>query len=234
MSLISSASPWTNDNTSRKRVSTMQKTVKLRPYMRDEEDKKQTEFIPTEGNRGEYRLDTVEEVQTKNEVRIDRVSEIIEKMTNIEDSDSSGMADFKPLANPMLNNKKTELISNADHAIPNPHNELQMPVPMLNNNNMPGNQYSNVATGPLGGYSNYQTTYEPSKLSAGGRSTTGSFVAGMDNKMIEKLNYMIHLLENQEHEKTANITEEFILYTFLGVFVIFVLDSFARSGKYVR
>ena len=51
---------------------------------------------------------------------------------------------------------------------------------------------------------------------------------------MEKLNYMIHLLENQEKEKTDNVTEEFILYTFLGVFVIFVLDSFTRNGKYVR
>ena len=45
---------------------------------------------------------------------------------------------------------------------------------------------------------------------------------------------MIHLLEEQQHEKTENITEEFLLYTFLGVFVIFVVDSFARAGKYTR
>jgi hypothetical protein len=55
-----------------------------------------------------------------------------------------------------------------------------------------------------------------------------------DNKLMEKINYMIHLLEEQQNEKTNNITEEFILYTFLGVFIIFVVDSFARSGKYTR
>jgi hypothetical protein len=41
-------------------------------------------------------------------------------------------------------------------------------------------------------------------------------------------------LEEQQNEKTNNITEEFILYTFLGVFIIFVVDSFSRSGKYTR
>jgi len=41
-------------------------------------------------------------------------------------------------------------------------------------------------------------------------------------------------LEQQQNEKTSNITEEFILYTMLGVFVIYVVDSFARSGKYIR
>ena len=45
---------------------------------------------------------------------------------------------------------------------------------------------------------------------------------------------MIHLLEEQNDEKTANVTEELILYMFLGVFIIFVLDSFAKIGKYVR
>ena len=54
------------------------------------------------------------------------------------------------------------------------------------------------------------------------------------SKVIEKINYMIHLLEEQQIEKTANITEEFILYTFLGVFVIFIVDSFTKAGKYTR
>ena len=45
---------------------------------------------------------------------------------------------------------------------------------------------------------------------------------------------MIHLLEEQQDEKTNNVTEELVLYLFLGVFVIFIVDSFARAGKYKR
>ena len=56
----------------------------------------------------------------------------------------------------------------------------------------------------------------------------------LDNKLMEKINYMIHMLEQQQNEKTNNITEEFILYTLLGVFIIFIVDSFARAGKYIR
>lgn len=52
--------------------------------------------------------------------------------------------------------------------------------------------------------------------------------------LMTKLNYMIHLLEEQQDEKTDNVTEELVLYLFLGVFVIFVVDSFARVGKYKR
>ena len=52
--------------------------------------------------------------------------------------------------------------------------------------------------------------------------------------MLEKLNYMIMLLEEQQNEKTDHIMEELILYFFLGIFMIFMVDSFVRSGKYVR
>lgn len=59
-------------------------------------------------------------------------------------------------------------------------------------------------------------------------------VSGDKSHLLEKLNYMITLLEEQKEHKTDNITEELILYMFLGVFVIFVVDSFARAGKYTR
>jgi hypothetical protein len=54
------------------------------------------------------------------------------------------------------------------------------------------------------------------------------------DELLDKLNYMIHLLEEQQDIKSGHVTEELILYSFLGVFIIFVLDSFARVGKYVR
>jgi hypothetical protein len=52
--------------------------------------------------------------------------------------------------------------------------------------------------------------------------------------LIEKLNYMINLLEEQQDERTNNVTEEVILYSFLGVFIIFVVDGFARVTRYTR
>jgi hypothetical protein len=52
--------------------------------------------------------------------------------------------------------------------------------------------------------------------------------------LIQKLNYMIHLLEEKQDEKTNNVTEEVVLYSFLGIFIIFIVDSFTRVGKYKR
>ena len=52
--------------------------------------------------------------------------------------------------------------------------------------------------------------------------------------LIDKLNYMINLLEEKQDERTNNVTEEVVLYSFLGIFIIFIVDSFSRIGKYVR
>jgi hypothetical protein len=52
--------------------------------------------------------------------------------------------------------------------------------------------------------------------------------------LLEKLDHIISLLEDQQDEKTGHVTEELVLYCFLGVFIIFIVDSFARAGKYVR
>jgi hypothetical protein len=57
---------------------------------------------------------------------------------------------------------------------------------------------------------------------------------GRSNLLMDKLNYMINLLEEQQDERTNNVTEEVVLYSFLGIFIIFIVDSFARVGKYVR
>jgi len=64
--------------------------------------------------------------------------------------------------------------------------------------------------------------------------TSSSDIHTNQEDLGKKINYMIHLLEEQQNEKTNNVTEELVLYLFLGVFVIFVVDSFARAGKYKR
>ena len=54
------------------------------------------------------------------------------------------------------------------------------------------------------------------------------------SELIQKLDYIIKLLEDEKTIKTGHVTEELILYCFLGVFIIFIVDSFARTQKYKR
>jgi len=55
-----------------------------------------------------------------------------------------------------------------------------------------------------------------------------------NSELLQKLDNILYILEEQKQEQTNLITEELILYVFLGVFIIYVLDSFVRAGKYVR
>jgi hypothetical protein len=62
-----------------------------------------------------------------------------------------------------------------------------------------------------------------------------SYEPAAKDQVMEKMNYMIHLLEEQKDEKSGGVVEELILYGFLGVFMIFMVDSFAKVGrKYTR
>ena len=55
-----------------------------------------------------------------------------------------------------------------------------------------------------------------------------------NNKILAKIDNILNLLEDQKMEKTSHITEELVLYLFLGIFIIYVLDSFVRVSKYIR
>lgn len=82
-----------------------------------------------------------------------------------------------------------------------------------------------------GDFSNFNDSYN---LKYNPSSQTANSINYDNNKLLSKLEYIIHLLEEQHNEKTNYITEELILYLFLGIFILFVLDSFARASKYVR
>jgi hypothetical protein len=65
----------------------------------------------------------------------------------------------------------------------------------------------------------------------GGVGGGGGAVSGTNAALIEKLNYIIHMLEEKKDEKTGHVIEELVLYCFLGVFIIFVIDTFTRAAS---
>lgn len=220
MSLLSTASPWNNNDT-KKRTPSLRKTVKIRPY---------TNEIITE-QADEYEgMATLDNLKQENDSRSNRVNDLLNQMSNVTaDDDGQHLADFKPPPIPEMSMKKNIPIEPdgrpADEPIDRPNNSLQIPIPMIPKGSNPyysSNQH----------LSNYQTVYEQGMPQYKPIGLQNNPVES--SNLLEKINYMIHLLENQENEKTANVTEEFILYTFLGVFMIYVVDSFSRGGKYVR
>lgn len=55
-----------------------------------------------------------------------------------------------------------------------------------------------------------------------------------NKELLQKLNKIIVMLENSKDQKSKYVTEELVLYSFLGIFIIYIVDSFAKVGKYVR
>ena len=228
MSLLNTASPWTSDESTKKRQSTMRKTFKIKSSENDVKGidmdikiESPEEYV---SNAEKYEISnsaptSIEQTQKIQQDRNTRVNDLLNKITTVEDSNSK-MGSFQPLLpNPNLNSKKEDTVINSP--------------PVLNTMNRQklGNYSANDT--PVSVYSNYQASYGNPTLFKKNTPMT-PVPAIRDNKLMEKINYMIQLLEEQQHEKTNNITEEFILYTFLGVFIIFVVDSFSRAGKYSR
>lgn len=160
---------------------------------------------------------TIEETESTNEKNSFRVNALIEKLST--DNVGNGLANFEPIHKPIINVKRNTEASEESDSEEEPDEPKKHAMFSANDSN-------------LAALSNYNQTYMAPRLFQS--NTQHGMMGGGDDRLMEKINYMIHMLEEQQMEKTSNITEEFILYTFLGIFVIFTVDSFTRAGKYIR
>lgn len=249
MSLISFATPWTNDDETPKKTSTNsnsnsnipRKTVKMR-LSQDELKgviRGTSEYESESSKYKQLQPSTIADTDASNNDKNNRVNELLDRMNSVSvatfEGDSSKMGVFNPPTHPIVQVKKEQPSEKEFIPPATPTATAQtitQPIMGMGGGVIGG---EGVNGRPFSSYSNYHTSYDSA-------SNIPSFKQGLpaqtgqmyDSRLMEKINYMIHMLENMENEKTANVTEEFILYTFLGIFVIFVVDSFSRGGKYVR
>ncbi len=104
------------------------------------------------------------------------------------------------------------------------HQSQSQPQP-LNDSKVQGSDYNNIKTDS---YVPYYTNL------TNGQTANNNLGHSSNDELLNKLNYIIYMMEEQQNQKTNYVTEELILYVFLGIFIIFVLDNFAKSCKYVR
>jgi hypothetical protein len=246
MSLLSTASTWTNDDKpNKKRVSTMRQTLQTKEAQKptvssyiQKADEYQEYKVSEENN--QYVMHSIDSLEKDRESREARVNQILNQMTTAQGENDGGyLADFNPPDKPVVHIKKDlqKDMRVPDEPIAPLKNEMNPIIQNSFKTNYDPYYVSQMHSQGVG--SNYNSVYDPNiKLkpyyAKMGLGTSNSGSIGNQDKLLERINYMIHLLENQEYEKTANITEEFILYSFLGIFVIFVLDSFSRTAKYTR
>jgi len=214
MSLLNTASPWKGCNTQKRTPSIgkrrTQKSAQPQPNV-DLADLEEQEDIS----------DHLKMTMDTNSERSTTVNDMLNRITADPIDSGNGLADFKPIAPP----KSRSFMDN-----------LADLMPSTEGFEADGSQTS-AKPYDLGleSLSNYARSYE-----AGGilgkpyYSQKGASATDPNSAIIQKLNNITNILEEIKMEKTSNITEELILYSFLGVFVIFVVDSFARVGKYHR
>jgi len=219
----------------------MRKTIKKPATVIQEDDSNATEYssYKYESNPAdEYVSDTAKynimqpaTLDDGQDARSKKVNDLLNKITAT-DNAGSGLANFTPPPNPVVQVRGDPIIE-PDEPISQLPNPLQFPRPAFQND---ATQSRYLSRDPAqSSYSNYHNTYDATNVKYRPNLYNQQVApTGAGDKMLEKINYMIHMLENMEAEKTANITEEFILYAFLGVFIIFIVDSFSRGGKYIK
>ena len=119
-------------------------------------------------------------------------------------------------------------------SVPQPINDEELQLQELQSAFMNEDQVKEYYKKLVPSHKNYSSSSSSSSSSKPNFSTNSYSPNDNNQVLIEKLNYMINLLEEQQDQKTGSVTEEVVLYSFLGVFIIFVIDSFTKVGKYVR
>lgn len=171
-----------------------------------------------------------------------KVNSVLQQIHNNTEDDEDENSDFKLLPPPESMNVLKTIPNNNPSQKQESFSGMQFPLGNKLVGKAPSPNYQNNDNLDLNDYNNYgneQTSEAYYKHILPGYKKTTKMEQQQpsyppEDVLVQKLNYMISLLEDQQDEKTNNVTEEVVLYSFLGIFIIFVVDAFARSGKYVR
>jgi hypothetical protein len=175
-----------------------------------------------------------------------KVNSVLQSIHNSPDSDSDlgnynsshvsakHSDNFKPLnpydfpSKPISVTKKQEGMTTIDdNIVPQPIDNDSLNLQELQSAYMNDSQVRDY-------YRKLIPNYNNTNLKQNMKSSDLIYSNDSNQVLIEKLNYMINLLEEQQDQKTGSVTEEVVLYSFLGIFIIFIVDSFAKVGKYTR
>ena len=150
-----------------------------------------------------------------------KVEAMLEKIHEADDNDDNDDNNYQPIQPPA-----SAGMERMEHGMENRMDEQQNIV----NQNSPPQQEAFTQLP-----SEYAKQYYQQYIPYYNQSSDDMSPTGVNkDELLTKLNQVIYLLEEQQNEKTGHVTEELILYSFLGIFIIFIVDSFARVGKYVR
>lgn len=237
MSLLATASPWLNTPStqpSKKRIPTIKKTkiqesfsssaaVSSPPAVSAPSSLFSYSNYDNEGNKPDEHVQIAEKSDANS--ANSKIIELVENMSNMNVSNEGDS---------LFNYRPSSYVNDSSSATASTATLPPVSVPIFQRRTE--NTTFQMDNSHLFNAVNYSNAYEipkdtrPYYAKQMGINTTDSF----EEKMLDKIQYLTHLVEEMQNERTANITEEYILYTMLGVFVIYVVDVFSKNGRYVR
>lgn len=208
-----------NDKPKNKNPPNMRKTIKQKPS------------APNESKLSALLKSMDESSDSENE-NDDNHSNLV-NYKGVSENNNNGSSMFPPL--PELNYKgPSMMLSQSQSQSPPPSSPSSQTQPVSHTPDIPTSSTGAVSNNT---YDNIPSTYANQyykQFVPYMNQSSSEMPEQPKSELIEKLNYIIDVLEEQQDYKTNSIFEDLILYAFLGIFVIFIVDSFSRSGKYVR
>jgi hypothetical protein len=145
----------------------------------------------------------------------------VEKFTQ-QDENNTHSSSYPSLGHPLFEKRQTEYVNETkiNNFTAKPINVSSFDI--------------NANTNDLANLSNYNQAYEtPSDTKVYYTKSYGLGNGQIEEKILDKIQYLTHLLEEMQTQKTYNVTEEYILYIMMGVFIIYIVDSFTRLGRVI-
>lgn len=252
MSLASNAAPWFNDDAS----TTLRRKPVCRKTLRN--IKGSIQGIEPQRNYGLTNSPSSSNNSATSVVPISKntnVQNIMKTMTDFDfsDSDGTGLADFRPpplpqIARPVISTGSTKEGMSNNVRVTDPGSaeyRASNESSSYDSNNFSGKVEESKS---LGMYTNYKSAHDAKRspdpmflqnafgTGSGERMTKYAMTnsSGSSDKLMEKLNHLVYMLEEQKNERTNNVMQEVILFAYIGIFTIFVCDTFVRIGKTLR
>lgn len=213
------------------------------PFNSDEEENKNireenNKRLSSSLNRTIKNRNNSENNDNKNRERNRRIQKLLNDNNinnNLMNNESDDLEDFNPPSHPAIqepkkivkenftfDNMKNELLRNSDE-------EEESQKQQHNDNPVNKENFQQLSANNLQQYYEKYNAYLNSE-----NNYNKQYVSVSNEELLKKIDHILFLLEEQRETRTNYVTEELILYIFLGIFVIYLVDSFVKVGKYIR
>ena len=154
---------------------------------------------------------------------------------NLTNNESDDLEDFNPPSHPAIQESKKIVKENftfdnmKSELLHNDQEEKQTQIQGQNDNPINKEIFQQLPANNLQQYYEKYNAYLNSE-----NNYNKQYISASNEELLKKIDHILFLLEEQRETRTNYVTEELILYVFLGIFVIYLVDSFVKVGKYIR